>query len=116
MSSTTNEVKTFSTKRTDHAYRSPVAWATLLGVLIIGLALDLGTKYWSFDRVAGQPVLLDRDKLLADRTYNPIPQHDGVRVLPGRLLDFRLVINRGAVFGPHRGQRGRAHGGRLQLR
>lgn len=81
------------------AYRSPLAWTLLLGVLIVGLALDISTKYWSFATVADVPVELDRDTLLADRTYNPIPYHDGIRVLPARLLDFRLVINRGAVFG-----------------
>lgn len=81
------------------AYRSPLAWVLLLGVLIVGLALDISTKYWSFAAVADSPVELNREQLLADRSYNPIPYHDGVRVLPGRLLDFRLVINRGAVFG-----------------
>lgn len=80
------------------AFRSPTAWVTLLAVLLIGLALDLGTKHWSFKHVADVPVALDRQQLLNDRTHNPIPYHDGIRVLPG-LLDFRLVINRGAVFG-----------------
>ena len=88
------------------AYTSPVAWATLLGVLLLGLALDLSSKYWSFQSVADVPVVLNRDQLLADRTFNPIPYHDGIRVLPGRLLDFRLVINRGAVFGLGADQRG----------
>jgi signal peptidase II len=81
------------------AYHSPLAWGILLTVLFAGLAFDLGTKYWSFAAVADDPVILDRDRLLADSHYNPIPHHQGIRVLPGRLLDFRLVINRGAVFG-----------------
>lgn len=86
-------------ERAPRAFHSPLAWITLLSVLLLGLALDLGTKYWSFETVANEPVMLDREQLLADRTFNPIPHHHGVRVLPWRLLDFRLVINRGAVFG-----------------
>lgn len=81
------------------AYRSPTAWGTLLVVLILGLTLDIGSKYVTFATVAEQPVELERDELLADPRHNPIPPHDGIKVLPGRLLDFRLVINRGAVFG-----------------
>src|SRR5690606_14895986 len=81
------------------AWRSPLAWLVLLSVLLAGLALDIGTKYWSFATVAGQPVLLDREWLLEDVRHDPIPPHPGVQALPWRLLDFRLVINRGAVFG-----------------
>ena len=44
-------------------------------------------------------MLIDRPTLLADPGYNPIPFHRGQRALPWNLLDFRLVINRGAVFG-----------------
>jgi signal peptidase II len=81
------------------AWRSPLAWVVLLGVLVLGIAADISTKYWSFATIAGEPVVLDREKLLADRAYQPIPNHARVPALPGRLLDFRLVINRGAVFG-----------------
>lgn len=84
---------------TTPAYRSPRAWAVLLLVLILGLTLDISTKYVTFATVASDPVELDRNELLADRRHNPIPHHDGIAVLPARLLDFRLVINRGAVFG-----------------
>ena len=87
------------------AFRSPSAWATLMAVLIIGLGVDLGSKYWSFHTVAGAPVVLDRKLLLADPDYNPIPFHHGKHVLPWRLLDFQLVINRGAVFGMGQDQR-----------
>lgn len=72
----------------------------LLSVLIAGLALDLGSKTWSFERVIpGHPVHLDRQRLLLDLDYNPIPPHQGLRALPWDLLEFQLVINRGAVFG-----------------
>lgn len=88
------------------AFCSPRAWALLLGILLIGLLVDIGTKYWAFVAVADQPVTLDRDALLADPTLNPIPQHDGVPILPAQLLQLKLVINRGAVFGIGADQRG----------
>jgi lipoprotein signal peptidase len=83
------------------AWRSPAAWITLLLTLLLGLALDLGSKAWAFNSttIVGEPVVLDRDMLLANPNVNPIPRHEGVQALPLDLLDFRLVINRGAVFG-----------------
>lgn len=81
------------------AYRSPRAWAVLLIVFALGLALDLGSKAWSFAAVAGEPVYLDRETILADRTVNPVPPHASVPALPGGLLHFHLVVNHGAVFG-----------------
>ncbi len=92
-------------KQTVRAFRSPIAWATLLGVLAVGLCLDLGAKHWSFKVVAGRPVVLDRQAILADPISNPIPPHLGVHALGANLLDFRLVINRGAVFGVASNQR-----------
>lgn len=71
----------------------------LLLVLAVGLTLDLGTKAWSFAEITSSPVVLDRDKLLANPNYDPVPRHQGRPALPWNLLDFRLVINRGAVFG-----------------
>lgn len=84
---------------TTGAFRSPMAWSLLLFVLAIGLAADLGSKAWSFNHVADVPVRLDRIELLADPHLNPIPRHESVPVLPFKLLDLQLVINRGAVFG-----------------
>lgn len=81
------------------AWRSVRAWSTLLAVVAIALLLDLGMKTWSFATVAGKPVILDREMLLADPSDDPIPYHEGIRVLPWRLLDLHLVLNRGAVFG-----------------
>lgn len=77
----------------------------LLIVLGLGLGVDLGSKYWAFENVAGQPVILLRRELLADQDFNPIPPHLGVPALPWGLLDFQLVINRGAVFGLGENQR-----------
>ncbi len=87
------------------AWRAPGAWFVLLAVLIGGLALDLGTKQWSFRTIADIPVTVDREQLLADPTYNPIPLHPGKQAIPWA-LDFRLVLNRGAVFGIGADQRG----------
>ncbi|MCA9289751.1 MAG: signal peptidase II [Phycisphaerales bacterium] len=87
------------------ATRSPVAWITLVVVLLGGLAVDLGSKSWAFRTIAGTPVVIDHDRLLADPTYQPIPPHVPRHVLPGRLLDFELVLNRGAVFGLFENQR-----------
>jgi signal peptidase II len=69
-----------------------------VGVLLAGLALDLGSKYWAFRTVAGAPVKIVRDEVLSDPDWN-VPHHPGVRALPWDLLHFQLVINRGAVFG-----------------
>ncbi|HYE61947.1 MAG TPA: signal peptidase II [Phycisphaerales bacterium] len=87
-------------------WRSGKAWAVLLVVTLLALAADLGTKEWAFNRVAGSPVVIDREEVL--RTGNPsdqIPLHNPVVVVP-KVLEFTLVANRGAVFGLGAGQRG----------
>jgi len=71
----------------------------LLIVLGCGLVLDLAAKSWSFATVAHQPVVLNRQQLLAHPDFNPITPHAGMRVLPADMLEMQLVINRGAVFG-----------------
>ena len=80
------------------AWRSPVAWCTLAGVFAGGLFLDLWSKYWAFGTIAGYPVELERERILADRGFY-VPFHARVEALPWDLLDFRLVLNHGAVFG-----------------
>lgn len=80
------------------AWRSPSAWATLLVVFGLGLVVDLATKSWAFRTVAGKPVELLRDEVAGNPGYR-LPWHEGIRVIPGDLLDFRLVLNHGAVFG-----------------
>ena len=81
------------------ACRSPRAWLALFIVLGCGLAFDLAAKAWSFANVAPQPVVLQRQQLLAHPEYNPIQPHSGMQVLPADLLEMQLVINHGAVFG-----------------
>ncbi len=75
----------------------------LITVVGVGLALDLVSKSWAFDHVAAEPVILNYEDIMSGG--NPIPYHDGVRVLSPDLLDFRLVLNRGAVFGIGQGRR-----------
>ena len=79
------------------AARSPMAWTRLLIVVVVGLALDLGLKHWSFANVAPEPVVLDRQDLLNDPSWR-IPFHRPMPVVPG-VIDLQLVDNRGAVFG-----------------
>lgn len=86
------------------AWMSATAWGVLLGVLVASLALDLWSKSWSFDHVAGYPISLPDRSEVADPAYR-LPFHEGMRVLPWSLLDFHLVLNRGAVFGIGQQQR-----------
>jgi signal peptidase II len=81
------------------AWRSPRSWAILLLVTIVGISADLFTKDWAFHSIADSPILLEREQLLSNPNWTPIPMHDGVVAIPGRILSFRLVLNDGAVFG-----------------
>lgn len=81
------------------ACRSPRSWVILFIVTIVGFSADLATKNWAFQEIADSPVLLEREQLLSNPNWTPIPMHDGVVAIPGRILNFRLVLNDGAVFG-----------------
>ena len=83
-----------------------VCWVILLAIITVGLLLDLASKSWAFETVAGQPVAVSRHALLDNPGFNPIPPHEGVVVIPGRMLNFHLVLNSGAVFGIGSEQRG----------
>lgn len=80
------------------AWRSPLAWLTLIGVFGLGLWIDITTKYWAFRTVAGHPIDLVHAEVAGNPAYR-LPWHEGIRALPADLLDFRLVLNHGAVFG-----------------
>ncbi len=80
------------------AWRSPVAWLTLVLVFGSGLLLDLWSKDWAFRSVGPEPVVLEREVILTDPDWKP-PYHESLVVLPFGLLDFDLVLNHGAVFG-----------------
>jgi signal peptidase II len=85
------------------ARRSIKAWLLLLAIVLVGLTADLVTKDWAFVTVTGEPVELVYAEIIDG--VNPIPWHEGVGVIPPDLLDLRLVLNRGAVFGIGQGRR-----------
>ena len=85
------------------AWRSPRAWAVLALTFAVALAADLLTKEWAFRTVAGHPVVLEYDEVAGNTAYS-LPWHPGVRAVPPDLLDFRLVLNHGAVFGIGQGR------------
>jgi len=77
----------------------------LLAVAVVGVVADLASKSIAFSTVAGTPVIVTREDVLA--TANPsllIEAHEPVVVIP-RVLEFTLVLNPGAVFGIGAGQR-----------
>ncbi|MCP4758793.1 MAG: signal peptidase II [Planctomycetes bacterium] len=81
------------------ARRSVSAWILLVCVAAIGITLDLGSKDWAFASIAAAPIIIDREAAISNPEYAPIPPHESRIALPGDLLDFRLVLNSGAVFG-----------------
>ncbi len=85
------------------AWRSARAWAVLLATFAVALALDLWTKDWAFRTVADRPVSLRYEDVAGNPSYS-LPWHAGVRAVPPDLLDFRLVLNHGAVFGIGQGR------------
>lgn len=86
-------------------WRSPIAWAILIGTTIAGLASDLISKQMAFAQVAGAPVTLEREAILAAaRPGEVLPPHDPITVIPS-VLEFVLVLNPGAVFGAGAGKR-----------
>jgi len=81
------------------AWKSPRAWIILITIMLVGFSADIATKNWAFNSVASHPIVLERDQLLSNPNWTPIPFHEGKVAIPGRLLNFRLVLNDGAVFG-----------------
>jgi signal peptidase II len=68
-------------------------------VVVLGLAADIATKYWAFRSLADYPVVFGRADVLATRPISRlIPFHEPTVVVP-YLLEFKLVLNPGAVFG-----------------
>lgn len=90
------------------AWRSRRAWIVLVLATLIGVALDLGSKELAFARIAGAPVEVRRDEVLAlppDAISSLIPRHRAIVVVPS-VLEFKLVLNPGAVFGMGPGKQG----------
>lgn len=89
------------------AWRSRLAWLVLVSVSLFGAGIDLWSKDWAFRVVAQQPVVIDRADVLTlspGRLDSLIPFHEPMPVLKS-LLEFRLVLNPGAVFGMGAGKR-----------
>lgn len=94
------------------AWRSPRAWAWMLLAVVLSVAVDLGSKHWAFETVAGRSVVVDRAQVMYVKekidpraiTQELIPPHAPMTVVPG-VLDFQLVLNPGAVFGVGPGKR-----------
>lgn len=85
--------------------RSPRAWIILLAVALLGLGIDLASKEWAFRTIAGSPVVVEREQVLAAGSLaRLIPPHPPVVVVP-KVLEFTLVLNPGAVFGIGAGKR-----------
>jgi len=87
------------------------AWVVLLAVTVLGLVSDLGSKRIAFERITGQPVVVDRTRVLEvaaalgpDKIGTLLPEHRPVVVIPN-VLDLSLVLNPGAVFGIGPGKR-----------
>jgi signal peptidase II len=90
-----------------HAGASALAWAALLLIAGLGLAVDLVSKRMAFERIADAPVRIDRADVLGlppERIGSLIPRHDPVVVIPN-VLELTLVLNPGAVFGVGPGKR-----------
>jgi signal peptidase II len=81
--------------------RSRRAWTVLVSTVAIALFLDLISKYLAFARLADQPVRFTREDVLAlpsSQINALIPAHSPTVVVP-HLLELKLVLNPGAVFG-----------------
>ena len=79
---------------------SPVAIVCFIAVAVLVVGLDLGIKYVTFERVAGQPILLGE----VQEPGEAVPWHPRVELVP-HVLSLRLTTNPGAVFGMWSGQR-----------
>lgn len=89
------------------AVRCGRAWAVLLVATLLALAADLVTKNIAFRTIADGPVVVTREDVLEvgpSRLGALIPIHEPVVIVP-YLLEFKLVLNAGAVFGAGQGKR-----------
>lgn len=81
--------------------RSRRAWVALAATVAIALFIDLASKHLAFARLADQPVRFTREDVLAlppSQINAIIPAHSPTVVVP-HLLELKLVLNPGAVFG-----------------
>jgi len=95
----------------DRAGGAARSWLVLMAVVVLGLAADLGSKWWAFANIADRPVVVDRERVLEiahqqgpEFIGHLLPEHQPVVVVP-HVLDLTLVLNPGAVFGIGPGKR-----------
>jgi signal peptidase II len=87
------------------ASSSKRAWSILIITTVVGLIADLWTKALAFERVAGFPVVVDREQVMRVPDLGVlIPPHEPVTIASS-VLEFTLVLNPGAVFGIGAGKR-----------
>ncbi len=86
------------------AWRSPPALAWFFGVLALVLWADLYLKYWSFENVADEPVVVTELAQVHHEAFWRQYPHEPIVVLP-KVLSLRLTTNTGAVFGLGKGGR-----------
>lgn len=80
------------------ALTSPPAVAAFVVAMVLGVGVDLWTKYLAFDALA---VAIDRRP---DGTVLVVSRQPDPAVIPG-FLQFHVTANQGAVFGIGQGQR-----------
>ncbi len=92
------------------AWRSRSAWTVLIISTLLALALDLGSKHLAFAHIAPDPVVVDRSDVMTQMAKDVrglqalVPLHKAVTPIP-HILEFKLVLNGGAVFGSGQGRR-----------
>lgn len=92
------------------AWREPRCWVVFALIVVVGIALDLGSKWWTFEHVADGPAHPDAAAVKQLLEIDPatvglaLPAHDPMVVVPS-VLEFVLVLNPGAVFGAGSGKR-----------
>ncbi|GAB4543749.1 MAG: hypothetical protein Tsb0013_00160 [Phycisphaerales bacterium] len=92
------------------AGRCPRSWLLFLTLTALLTAADLVTKHLAFERISDHPVVVNKQDAIELMRSQPqalnalIPPHDPYVVAP-HLLEFKLVLNPGAVFGTGPGNR-----------
>ena len=91
------------------AWRSVTAWVLLALITFGGLAVDLVSKSVAFASIADNPVRIDRASVVELTSQGRglealLPYHEPRTVVP-HVLEFQLVLNKGAVFGLGAGKR-----------
>lgn len=102
--------RTYDDPRADPAGRSSRAWTVLIVAVALFVAADLATKWAAFHWIAGRPVEIQKSRVVEVMRQDPrmlqvlVPEHHAITVIP-HVLELKLVLNAGAVFGAGSGRR-----------